>query len=146
MHAGALARGDAAVILRFPHRSYREKIWDHCAGAVIVQEAGGVISDAAGDARKSSLALSSPPDLQCKRKQVSMLAGHLRISQVLRAEVNQPQVIQRVVMLLVAGTPLQFGRGRWLDLDKGIVTSTPKAHAALIKAIAKLVGEGHEPA
>ena len=48
MAAGALARGDAQVILRFPKRGYREKIWDHCAGAVIVEEAGGVISDAHG--------------------------------------------------------------------------------------------------
>lgn len=36
------------MILRFPRKGYREKIWDHCAGALIVQEAGGTISDAAG--------------------------------------------------------------------------------------------------
>ena len=46
--AGALARGDAAILLRFPHKGYREKIWDHCAGAVIVEEAGARISDASG--------------------------------------------------------------------------------------------------
>lgn len=34
--------------LRLPRKGYREKIWDHCAGALIVQEAGGTISDAAG--------------------------------------------------------------------------------------------------
>ena len=34
--------------LRFPHAGYREKIWDHAAGALIVTEAGAVISDAAG--------------------------------------------------------------------------------------------------
>ena len=45
---GALARGDAAINLRFPHSSYREKIWDHVAGALIVKEAGGKISDASG--------------------------------------------------------------------------------------------------
>ena len=45
---GALARGDAAINLRFPHSSYREKIWDHVAGALIVEEAGGKISDASG--------------------------------------------------------------------------------------------------
>jgi 3'-phosphoadenosine 5'-phosphosulfate (PAPS) 3'-phosphatase len=43
-----LARGDAAINLRFPHKGYREKIWDHAAGALIVQEAGAVISDASG--------------------------------------------------------------------------------------------------
>ena len=36
------------------------------------------------------------------------------------------------------GVPLDFSRGRWLDLDRGIVTSTPSAHAAVIKAIAEL--------
>jgi Inositol monophosphatase family len=46
--AGALSRGDAALFLRFPAPSYREKIWDHAAGAVIVREAGGAITDAGG--------------------------------------------------------------------------------------------------
>ena len=46
--AGALSRGDAELFLRFPAASYREKIWDHAAGAVIVTEAGGRITDAAG--------------------------------------------------------------------------------------------------
>ncbi|KAI7841336.1 hypothetical protein COHA_004954 [Chlorella ohadii] len=45
---GALSRGDASVFMRFPDPSYREKIWDHCAGVIILQEAGAVISDAAG--------------------------------------------------------------------------------------------------
>ena len=47
-NAGALARGDAAINLRFPHKGYREKIWDHVAGVVIATEAGAVISDASG--------------------------------------------------------------------------------------------------
>jgi 3'(2'), 5'-bisphosphate nucleotidase / inositol polyphosphate 1-phosphatase len=45
---GALARGDAAINLRFPPAGYREKIWDHAAGAVVAAEAGAVVSDAAG--------------------------------------------------------------------------------------------------
>lgn len=45
---GVLARGDAAINMRFPKPGYREKIWDHAAGALIVQEAGAVISDASG--------------------------------------------------------------------------------------------------
>lgn len=45
---GALARGDAALFMRFPPASYREKIWDHCAGAVIVAEAGARITDGEG--------------------------------------------------------------------------------------------------
>ncbi|DBA77012.1 TPA: hypothetical protein ACH3X1_009602 [Trebouxia sp. C0004] len=79
---GALARGDAAILLRFPHKGYREKIWDHAAGVVIVQEAGAVITDA-------------------------------------------------------SGAPLELGQSRWLDIDRGIVTATPKVHAAILKAISK---------
>jgi 3'(2'), 5'-bisphosphate nucleotidase / inositol polyphosphate 1-phosphatase len=45
---GALSRGDAALFLRFPAPSYREKIWDHASGSIIVQEAGGAITDAGG--------------------------------------------------------------------------------------------------
>lgn len=45
---GLLSRGDAAVFMRFPPASYREKIWDHAAGALMVAEAGGVVSDASG--------------------------------------------------------------------------------------------------
>ncbi|KAG5538869.1 hypothetical protein RHGRI_019419 [Rhododendron griersonianum] len=33
---GALSRGDGAIYLRFPHNGYREKIWDHAAGAIVV--------------------------------------------------------------------------------------------------------------
>lgn len=37
--------------------------------------------------------------------------------------------------LTFAGAELQLGNSRWLDLDRGIVTSTPKIHAAIMKAI-----------
>ncbi|KAL5982705.1 hypothetical protein ACLOJK_016781 [Asimina triloba] len=45
----ALARGDGAIYLRFPHKGYREKIWDHAAGCIVVTEAGGIATDAAGN-------------------------------------------------------------------------------------------------
>jgi 3'(2'), 5'-bisphosphate nucleotidase len=48
---GAVARGDAALYLRLPSlRSpdYREQIWDHAAGTIIVEEAGGRVSDMHG--------------------------------------------------------------------------------------------------
>lgn len=45
---GALARGDTDLYLRFPPATYREKVWDHAAGAAVVTAAGGVISDGAG--------------------------------------------------------------------------------------------------
>ncbi len=47
-----LAQGKADVYLRLPNSKqpeYREKIWDHAAGAVIVTEAGGTISDMNGN-------------------------------------------------------------------------------------------------
>jgi 3'(2'), 5'-bisphosphate nucleotidase len=44
-----VARGEADIYLRLPTRSdYREKIWDHAAGALIVSEAGGVVTDVTG--------------------------------------------------------------------------------------------------
>lgn len=44
-----VARGEADIYLRMPTRAdYREKIWDHAAGVLIVQEAGGSVSDVHG--------------------------------------------------------------------------------------------------
>jgi 3'(2'), 5'-bisphosphate nucleotidase len=46
-----LARGDASIYLRLPRqRDYREKAWDHAAGAIIIEQAGGRVSDLAGAA------------------------------------------------------------------------------------------------
>ncbi|MCB9540854.1 MAG: 3'(2'),5'-bisphosphate nucleotidase [bacterium] len=45
----AVARGDAAIYLRLPTRAgYVEKIWDHAAGCIVVEEAGGRVSDITG--------------------------------------------------------------------------------------------------
>lgn len=44
-----VARGEADLYLRLPTRKdYREKIWDHAAGALLVEEAGGIVTDIAG--------------------------------------------------------------------------------------------------
>jgi 3'(2'), 5'-bisphosphate nucleotidase len=44
-----VARGEADVYLRLPTRAdYREKIWDHAAGVLIVEEAGGTVTDING--------------------------------------------------------------------------------------------------
>jgi 3'(2'), 5'-bisphosphate nucleotidase len=46
---GAVARGDASIYLRMPTRAdYQEKIWDHAAGKLVVEEAGGVVTDVNG--------------------------------------------------------------------------------------------------
>lgn len=46
---GLLARGDGTVYLRLPtKKSYVEKIWDHAAGCILVEEAGGMVTDLAG--------------------------------------------------------------------------------------------------
>lgn len=45
----SIARGAGDIYLRLPvSKSYEEKIWDHAAGVVIVQEAGGEVTDAYG--------------------------------------------------------------------------------------------------
>ncbi|KAI0058614.1 3(2),5-bisphosphate nucleotidase HAL2 [Artomyces pyxidatus] len=47
----ALARGDGngGVYLRLPTGvGYREKIWDHAPGSLLIEEAGGIVSDSRG--------------------------------------------------------------------------------------------------
>ncbi|KAK9096249.1 hypothetical protein Sjap_021746 [Stephania japonica] len=83
---GALARGDGAIYLRFPRKGYREKIWDHAAGCLVVTEAGGVATDAAGN-------------------------------------------------------PLDFSKGKLLDLDTGIVVSNQKLMPSLLKAVRDSLNE-----
>ena len=46
-----VARGEAALYLRLPRvqtPDYRENIWDHAAGAIVVEEAGGKVTDTYG--------------------------------------------------------------------------------------------------
>ncbi|XP_020600291.1 SAL1 phosphatase [Phalaenopsis equestris] len=83
---GALARGDGAIYLRFPHKGYREKIWDHAAGFIVVSEAGGVVSDASGNA-------------------------------------------------------LDFSKGRYLDVDSGIVCTNKKLMPLLLSAVQESLKE-----
>jgi len=46
---GIVSRGDASIYFRLPiQKSYREKIWDHAAGSIIVEEAGGTVTDIKG--------------------------------------------------------------------------------------------------
>jgi 3'(2'), 5'-bisphosphate nucleotidase len=44
-----VARGEAEIYLRLPTSAeYREKIWDHAAGMLVVTEAGGQVTDISG--------------------------------------------------------------------------------------------------
>ncbi|MDE0186211.1 MAG: 3'(2'),5'-bisphosphate nucleotidase [Candidatus Poribacteria bacterium] len=48
---GLIARGEASVYIRLPHPitpDRHECIWDHAAGLIVVEEAGGMVSDADG--------------------------------------------------------------------------------------------------
>lgn len=54
----AVAAGEAALYLRLPSPKtpdYREKIWDHAAGVILVEEAGGQVTDIAGKSLDFSL-------------------------------------------------------------------------------------------
>jgi 3'(2'), 5'-bisphosphate nucleotidase len=44
-----VARGDAEIYMRLPAKyGYREKIWDHAGGVLVVEEAGARVSDVEG--------------------------------------------------------------------------------------------------
>ncbi|MEM7153612.1 MAG: 3'(2'),5'-bisphosphate nucleotidase [Myxococcota bacterium] len=44
-----VAQGQAEIYLRLPTRKdYQEKIWDHAAGSIVVEEAGGRVTDVLG--------------------------------------------------------------------------------------------------
>ena len=48
---GIVSRGEASLYIRLPNPAfpdYRECIWDHAAGMIVVQEAGGRVTDANG--------------------------------------------------------------------------------------------------
>ena len=48
---GIVSRGEASLYIRLPNPAfpdYRECIWDHAAGMIVVQEAGGTVTDANG--------------------------------------------------------------------------------------------------
>ncbi|MEN8223618.1 MAG: 3'(2'),5'-bisphosphate nucleotidase [Acidobacteriota bacterium] len=55
---GIVASGNAEIYLRIPNPKspdYKEKIWDHAAGSLIVEEAGGIVSDINGKSLDFSL-------------------------------------------------------------------------------------------
>jgi 3'(2'), 5'-bisphosphate nucleotidase len=69
---GAVARGDAALYLRLPsekYPNYREKIWDHAAGSLIIEEAGGRVTDMNGQLLDLGwLPATEPSTNRCSRR------------------------------------------------------------------------------
>lgn len=53
-----VARGEADLYLRYSIKPYVEKVWDHAAGAVVIEEAGGHVTDILGQ----------PLDFSCGRE------------------------------------------------------------------------------
>ncbi|KAL9933650.1 hypothetical protein V8E36_007308 [Tilletia maclaganii] len=86
----SISRGDGDIYLRLPvgDGSYQEKIWDHATGALLVEEAGGRVSD-------------------------------------------------------LAGRPLDFGQGRTLKANKGVVAAYggEQVHAKVLEAVQQAVKE-----
>jgi 3'(2'), 5'-bisphosphate nucleotidase len=83
-----VAQGDAQIYLRLPTSStYREKIWDHAAGMIVVEEAGGRVTDA-------------------------------------------------------RGFPLDFGHGRTLDNNSGVIATNGPIHDAVLSAVAQVLEAG----
>jgi len=77
----AVARNDASIYLRLPTRAdYQEKIWDHAAGKLIVEAAGGKVTD-------------------------------------------------------IYGKPLDFGRGRTLSENKGVIATSGQIHDQVVAAV-----------
>jgi 3'(2'), 5'-bisphosphate nucleotidase len=74
-------------MLRLPAtRIFRDKIWDHAAGALIVEEAGGCVTD-------------------------------------------------------LVGRPLDFGAGRVLSHNEGVVASNGRLHSAVLEAVQRVRAE-----
>jgi 3'(2'), 5'-bisphosphate nucleotidase len=71
---GIVARGEALAYMRFPSSpaEYAEKIWDHAAGKIIVEEAGGRVTDMHGHA----LDFLQGPDMI---RNQGIVAGNIRI-------------------------------------------------------------------
>jgi 3'(2'), 5'-bisphosphate nucleotidase len=80
-----VAQGQAQIYLRLPtSKEYREKIWDHAAGMIVVEEAGGRVTD-------------------------------------------------------VRGHTLDFGHGRTLDNNAGIIATNGPIHDTVLEVVSQVV-------
>lgn len=60
---GVLARAGAEFYVRLPKPGYIEWIWDHAAGNVVIEEAGGTMTDTEGNPIDFSLGAQLSPDV-----------------------------------------------------------------------------------
>ena len=60
---GLIARGECHIFTRLPREGYVEKIWDHAAGSLIVEEAGGRVTDTDGRPLDFSLGETLDPSV-----------------------------------------------------------------------------------
>jgi 3'(2'), 5'-bisphosphate nucleotidase len=78
-----VASGMAEVYVRIPNPQkpdYREKIWDHAAGSLLVEQAGGIVTD-------------------------------------------------------INGNPLDFGCGKTLERNRGIIAAVPQIHPQIVSLV-----------
>ena len=134
---GCLARGDAAINLRFPRKVRgEEEVFFSSFFFFFFFEVfhfRGFFSfsfSSFSRASNSHLFLSSPPPLP------------FTLSQGYREKIwdHAPGALLVIEaggsVSDASGSELDFGQGRWLDLDRGIVTAaSPEIHAELIEAL-----------
>ena len=87
---GSIARGDGDIYLRLPvSATYQEKIWDHAAGSLIVEEAGGIVTDSAGN----KLDFSVGRTLKNNKGVVAAAKGvHGKVIEAVKAELSKPNL------------------------------------------------------
>jgi 3'-phosphoadenosine 5'-phosphosulfate (PAPS) 3'-phosphatase len=61
---GVIARGGAEFYVRLPKPGYVEWIWDHAAGNVVIEEAGGQMTDTNGQSIDFSLGAKLSPNVR----------------------------------------------------------------------------------
>ena len=52
---GCMARGDVSIFLRFPRHGYVENVWDSAPACIVIEEAGGRVTDGRGTPLNFSL-------------------------------------------------------------------------------------------
>jgi len=82
---GIVASGQAALYLRLPSPEdpiYRENIWDHAAGSIIVEEAGGLVTDMYG----KPLEFTAPKMMNNRGVVVGNGMIHERVIEIIKEE------------------------------------------------------------